>query len=462
MAVLRPTTLNIRGSDLSGSDATANRTYTLSGNVSSDGLTIITNGTALHSADFTFSSNVITFLNIVDNTDYIRITYFVELSVLTSGQATYSSPFSLTRYLGLLGAVPNKDSTSKELLGTGDASASVYWMSKCGILDGYLTLYYGATEPTATSTLTEDTDYTVDYDTSRVTLTASGITALSTDNLYADYKYNTAEILNSEMDEKLVAAENRIKRDTSVVFADSTASDPAYRKLVDEKKKGHFNPYEKVFDHSYAPLVKLQTTVNGAYTTGGSSITLTSASGFPNTGTIYIGGNKVAYTGKSSNVLTIPSSTPSIDDAAAVRGEVIEVSFEPEGTTPSYTVLDPDTEYEIDYENGRIKLLANAYHGEVQADQRIYPSNYLIRTSYMHAWHEIGEDPEIPDEIEYVTNAMAARKLAGRVVNQATMLGLNEFNPSLVEVNKEEIREILEEYSQLNVSSSMYNKQYLS
>jgi len=72
---------NKTGANCSGSSGAANRTLTLAkSNVVSTGLSVTVNGTSLHEGagkDFTISSNVITFLNIIDNSDNIRVVYFV-------------------------------------------------------------------------------------------------------------------------------------------------------------------------------------------------------------------------------------------------------------------------------------------------------------------------------------------------------------------------------------------------
>lgn len=69
------------GSNCSGSDGTANRTLTLADTTAGDnGLTVTVNGTTLHEGagkDFTISSGVITFLNVIDNSDNIRVVYFI-------------------------------------------------------------------------------------------------------------------------------------------------------------------------------------------------------------------------------------------------------------------------------------------------------------------------------------------------------------------------------------------------
>lgn len=370
-----------------------------------------------------------------------------------------SSPLSLVRFMNILKTIPNKDSTTKELVGVGDGNTVTFWLDSLGVIESTYTLYYGATEPNPTA-LTETTHYTIDLDNSKITLTSAGKTLIATNNIYAVYKYNALELLNADMLEALNTAENKLLRDTDQTFTTTTLL--AYRKVLNEPIKGHYNPYQKVFDLYYSPIIKVHTTTNGDYTTGGVSITLTDASLLPSTGTIYIGGYKVAYTAKTGNVLTIPATTSSIATGATVRGEVIELSIEPESNTPDYEVLDPDTEYEIDYNQGRFKPLANAYWGEINAEDRLYPSNYLLRVCYMQAWHSPDENATIPDEIEWCVNAIAARKMMGAVVAKAHSAGLNDFNPSLIEVDKEAIQEVIDEYKPLNVGTSMYNRQSLS
>lgn len=464
-----PITLSKTGANLTGTTGTANRTYVIvDTDIITSGMIIFVNGTPLQVGagnDFTYtgSSATITFLNVVDDSDVITITYFVS-TFPTSGDTSLGTTLTLTKFLHLLKTIPNKDSTSLELVGTGDASTTVFWLDYLGVLDETYTISYGAAA-TSTTALTETTHYTIDLDTSKVTLTSAGVTLVSTNNIYAAYSYNSTEILNSELLQALSAAKDQLLQDSEQTFSLSTDDDQAYREIVNEILYGHFNLYQKVFDFFYSPLVKIQTTVNGAFTLGETTLTLTDASLLPANGTIYVGGNKVTYTAKSDNDLTVPATTPSIADDATVRGEVIELSVQSEGTAPSYSVLDPDTEYEIDYDNGRFKILSNAYSTlsvSSTTTTSIYPQKFKIRVSYMHAWHEAGKDPTIPDDIKYAVLAIAARNLMGRVVAKATEYGLNDFSPTLIDVDVQRAKEIIEEYSNLNVGTSPYNKQSLS
>jgi hypothetical protein len=346
MANLVPRTLNITGADCTGYGS-ADSTYALTeSGILTAGMTISVNGTVLSSSDFSYSAGTITFLNVIDAADTIRIVYFYS-SLAAAGSVTYSSTLSLTMFMGLLGSVPDKDNTSLEEIGKGDNTTLTFWFDKLGVIEDTYTISYGSTASSVTA-LTEDTHYTVDLDTSKITLTTAGRTAVGSNYIYAEYKYNRAEIVNSDLTLALITAENKVRRDTEVKFADYTVTAPSYIQITNEIKKAQYDPYQKVYDFYHVPIVKIQTTVNGAYTTGGTSIILDDATGLPSSGTIYIGGEKVAYTARSSNTLTIPSSTASIDDAAVVRGEVIELSMEPEGTARDFDVLTPDTEYEMD------------------------------------------------------------------------------------------------------------------
>lgn len=128
-----PRTKNITGSDCSGTDGTADRTYTLPETaILSSGLDLVINGTTLMegaSYDFTLVSNVVTFLNIVDDSDIIRISYWISPSVSsesalsTSTSLKYATPTMLANVIGVKKTIPSWDageSPSNEAVGTGE------------------------------------------------------------------------------------------------------------------------------------------------------------------------------------------------------------------------------------------------------------------------------------------------------------------------------------------------------
>lgn len=465
MATLLPKVFETTGSTLTGSDGGTNRTLTLpNSNVSSTGIRVFVNGTFLHQGtgnDYTLSSNVVTFLNAIFNFQTIAVHYFIEESASVSPSLGFSTVFSFVKHIQALATIPNRQDQALEELGTGDNSLKDFWLNKLGIIENEFTISHG-TVSTSVTDLTLTTDYTLDLDNSKLILTSGGVTAVGTDKIFADYKYNIHQLLNSEMVEALTSAQEKIKRDTEQTFANFTDSDPSYRKVVDEIREGHFDIQDKVFDAYWQPIVRIQTTTNGAYTTGGTTITLTDASGLPNAGTIYIGENKVVYTARTLNDLTILSSTPSIADDATVRGEVIEVSKEVEGNDPVYDVIVPEKEYEIDYLHGRIAPLRKAFFGELTNSDVIFPANYKVRLTYFSAWYDKGSNPSVPQDIEEATNMIAAKKFVQRIIKKTHIEGQNNFNPNALNSGDDEIERILTHYKTLNVGHSMYNKQDVS
>lgn len=457
-------TLTISGSDCTGADTDKNRTYALpTSSIVSGDTQIFVQGVNLYqgaSKDFTMDDGTITFLNRVFDVNVITIIFFTILDTST-GNLKYSSVLSLVKHLEIFETVPNRTDNEKEEIGTGNTSDTIFWISKLGVIENTYTIFYGS-DQTTTDELTETTHYVIDLDTSQITLTAAGITLVADNKLFATYSYNNVELLNSEMIKALTAAETKVELFTEQRFANFTDDNPAYRKVIDEQIQGHYQPTGKVFEGFFNPWVELITTVNGEYTTGGTEITLTDASGFPEAGTIYIGGNKVAYSGKSTNTLTIPSATPSIDDEAVVRGEVIEVSDQPEGAALSFTVLDPELKYKIDYLNGHVNPLPNAFWGEISANARLFPSNYVIRVSYFSAWHEDGTDPIVRDDVQEVVNMIAAKKFVQRMIKKAHIAGMNDFKPDALNSGDADILMTLEYYKPLNVGGSMHDKQEVS
>lgn len=340
----------------------------------------------------------------------------------------------------------------RETVETGDSdnsiSAGAYYLSHAAVNEDTLVLYVGATS----TALTISTDYTFDSDTSKITLTSSGATALGTSDLTAEYEYCSLSNLTYNITTRLLqAAENEFEDDTDMFF--SSLTDANYRKIINEEipllKKAY--RYKTDFVTVYNPLFYLETTTSGAFTTGGTEITLTSSTGLPSSGTLYIGGNKVAYTGLSGTTLTVPSSTPSISSGAVVVPFVMEVSLESEGNTPSWTVLDYNEDYEVNFDTGYVKVLSSAFFNEVSvSDINIYQNNIRMRCSYMQVWHDAGRDPEVPAQVEDAIYTIASRIAAKRVIRK-NQIGTTQFDPAALNVDEQRVDNIKFKYSNLNM-----------
>lgn len=339
---------------------------------------------------------------------------------------------------------------SRETVASTPVTAGDYYLDQLGVDEDNLTLYVGSSN----TALTPTTDYTFNSDTSTITITSAGAAELSGEDLTAVYGFcSEGETLNYNKTKALLErTENAMEEDLDVVF--TTLSAAGYEEQLNELQRSRGGKGAYYFTYK-RPIVKVHTAVNGAYTTGGATITVDDGTGLPTGGaTIYIGGNKVTYTSRTGNDLTVPTATPSIADDAEVRMEVIEVSTDSSGSDPTYTVLTPNQDYSIDYNTGKIQLMDQYYYLNDANGDPEYGVEDRLRFTYYHAWHDINQDPVIPDEIEELIYMMAGRKLLQRTVFKSHIGGRDNFDPQQLGFSKKDIEEIKQKYRQLRVLSS--------
>jgi len=192
------------GASLTGSNGDENRTYTLSeDNSLSEGMNVIIQGTVLEfDVDYTFSSGVLTFVNRVFDAQTITIDYFV-----TQTPNGYSSTLNCVTLSGI------GNSVFGETLGTGDSSADSFDFDNPHVIDDSYKLYYGASGSNNLTDMVINVDYTLDLSTGRVLLTATGVSNLGSNVLYADYVHSP-KISDSELVSFLLAAEEEVNQVT--------------------------------------------------------------------------------------------------------------------------------------------------------------------------------------------------------------------------------------------------------
>ena len=334
---------------------------------------------------------------------------------------------------------------SRETVATTPVTATGdYHADQMGVNEDTLVLYVGSSD----TALTLTTDYTFDSDTGKISITSAGAVTVTGEDLTAAYEYSQLgkDLNYNETVRLLEQAENGVDDSCNCVFADQSEINPNYLKVSDELDTGK-GAINNLYDVNWGPVIKINTTSSGDYTTGGTSLTLSDASGLPTAATIYIGGNKVSYTSRSSNVLTIPSDTPSISGGATTRGEVVELSTSPSGVDPTFTVITPDSDYNMDYDTGEIQI-ANEYY--FQEDTTMTkPQDGLkgrIRYTYLHAWHQPGQDAVVPEEIEETVYMKAGRKLVGRTILKSLTGQRDNFNPQSFGFSKVDIEDNLKNY----------------
>lgn len=441
-----PRTQNINGSDCTGSDGEVNRTYTIpDSGMLSEGISIDINGTALMSGDFTVSGTVFTFLNNVDDTDVIRINYFLVVvqpsdSILTTSTTlNYSTPLMLTNILGLTHDVPTWDvgaTPTNEAVGTGDSSATQYFLDHQNVISDTYTLYANAVA------MTETTDYTLDTDTGEITLTAAGVTLLSTNALTAKYKYiDTPALKTSYIITVLGRAEKEVDNLVNSTFTDGTATNPGY------PVKTEIKPTEGLWTDRWIteekPLKDITSTLLSDITDSDSTLAVASGDGdkFPTSGSIIIGSEVIAYTGISTDTFTgltrgsLGTTAAAHTAADDIHTTIVFISDTTEGTDETFTIQPWDTNIFADADG----LVYRYKDASPTALSRAGVAN-RIKIIYYYGYDAV------PKDITRLTLLLAKRQLMQDNISKAIVAGRNEFRPEMMNADRIEIENIIGPY----------------
>lgn len=340
---------------------------------------------------------------------------------------------------------------------TKDQVDDVYYLAFKGLVEGSLSAVVndGSNTP-----LILTTDYTIDYAIPAITLTAAGIIKADDNDVKGKYKYFDLGLDKDYTEGLLTRAEGWVENECETVFAKQDEDSPVYNFTNGEPLQGQ-GSIDNLYSVSNYCLVKLQTTVNGAYTTGSTEITLTDSTGFPSTGTIYIGGNEVSYTAinYTTHIITVPSTTPSIVDTSVVRGEIIKVSNDGQGTVPTFTILTPGSDYEIDYDTGEIQLMNGLYNNYVGTASQFYvPQEGVqnrLQASYFHAFHEVGKTCSYKDDLLELIYMVAANFMDIRMIRKAVAQLNSTRDITGLRFSKETINELLVNYKLHNISRTV-------
>ena len=453
VTIQTPRNVQTTGASLTGTDATTNRTYTLPFDNVVSGLTEIhINGAFLHEGtgkDFTISSNLITFLNAVFNDQIITINYYTQQSGTVTTSSDYVSTLQLARFMGIESTVPDYNTTGssrlKETIGTGDNTETIFWLDNARVLAGSYAIYYGTTEAGSTA-LTETTHYSVNKDLGKVTLTSAGVTLVATKNIYGAYSYVSADagVTDTQLQSAIDRAKQEIHTKTYQKWYDGTAATPGYDSVSNEEQDGQGNWNREYYLKNY-PIPNVSTTLSSPLTVGALTANVASTAGFPESGTFGISANKIEYTSKATALfLGLTGVSATCVTSSVIHPYVIETSTSDQGTTPSYDVLQKDKDYDINIRTGRVHLyekeptpsnaiIFNAY------PERMVPNRF--RGSY------IWGNSSIPDDIKRLNLMMASKDVLHKIVRKGHVTGLNGFVPAMINVDDEDIKAIIDNYT---------------
>ena len=260
----------------------------------------------------------------------------------------YTTTSQLAEIIGILKAVPSWDiaaTPTNEAVGTGDNSNTQFFLDQKNILASSYTLYANAVAMTEGSA----GDYTIDKDTGEITLTAAGVTTLSTNNLTAKYDYSSNGMSDSFLTSTLERAETETDNVVNSIFTDGTATNPAYPLTTEiQSSEGIFLDRIIVKEK---PLKDIATTLDGDHNDSITTISLASGTGtnYPSTGSIIINSEVITYTGVSTDDLTGCTRAAEGTTAAAhtdgddVHSTILFTSDTTEGSSVVWTVQPWDT-----------------------------------------------------------------------------------------------------------------------
>ena len=449
-----PRTLNITGASATGSSGTVNRTYTISDtDIMSAGFDLIVNGTTLHEGsgkDFTRSGSVVTFLNKLWDASIIRINYFI-LSPSATATTTlkYATPLQFAQILGIVNDIPsweNSTSPTRENVGTGDDSTTIFYLDQKSVISDTYTLTHGTSEASLT-TLTETTHYTIDNDTSTITLTSAGVTEVGTDNIYATYKYYSNGMKDSYIISVLSRAEKEVENTTNTFYTDATQTNPTYPLETEiQPSPGYFRDQIIV---NKRPLVDVETTLDGAHDASTTTISLASGTGdnYRSSGYIIINSEVISYTGVSTDDLTgcvrgaLGTTAAAHSDGDAVHSTILFLSNTAEGTAVTFTVQPWNTKMHAT-EEGLLFSFADSVFVSSQYPDRLTKQDIANRVKiiYLYGYNTI------PADITRLTLLFGKRALMQDSIGSSIIKGRNEFRPEMFNADENEMQTIINSY----------------
>jgi len=367
----------------------------------------------------------------------------------------YATTDQLNEFMVMKAEIPNpaivSDTRLVEEVGTGTGVATTFYLDHGFVIASSYTLYYGATEEASLAQpLTETTHYTIDADLGKITLTGAGVTLVATNKIYAAYSYNSIGFKDTELQVVLNRMEDVIDKSTRNHWTDGTAATPNYNQLLDEKAIGQ-GLYKRDYFTAQRPLPDVSTTLNGAEAIGQTELTVVSTTGFPSTGYLGIGIEKITYASKTDTVFTVTATTIAHADGAKVLPYVFEASNTVEGTDPSWTILEEDADYDLDLYTGKVRLMSSQFNvTDAQAFDLQPPTKVPNRFRLSYIW---GSD-SIPGDITQLTLMMAAKDLIHRAVRKAHSQGMNNFEPGMIDVDYSWIENTIKSYKNMRAGTT--------
>ena len=253
-------------------------------------------------------------------------------------------------------------------------------------------------------------------------------------------------LTDTQITDALQRAQYEIDQRTKTHFASGTST-PDYVSVKDEKHDGQGRNDRTYYTIRY-PIASFSSYLAGSTQIGAGTVNLNDATQFPSSGVVGIESDKVAYTGVSGSALTGATGITTVHLAGTVNvlPYVVEISTDDQGANPTWQEMNPDTEYDIDVDAGRVYLFKNNIINSYYTTDNPPPyTPNRVRFNYLYGWAP-DTNGNVPVEIKKLTLMIVTRDLMRTIVMKAHMRGFNQFNPSMINVNDEQIEEYIKRF----------------
>lgn len=372
--------------------------------------------------------------------------------IYLTSNTEYGTTIKLAEFMGIKETIPDPkvigSSRGLELVGAGDGSTTRFYLDHAYVIASSYTLYYGATENAALAQpLTETTHYTMSKDEGYISLTSTGKTLISTSNIYAAYSFNTLQLTDTQAQDALNRAGAEIEKRTSTKWTDGTATTPSYAQVTNEKQDGK-GSYDRDYYTKKYPLPDVSTQLTADTAIGATTLNVDATAGFPATGYLLIGSEKITYSAKATTTFTCTATTAAHSDNDYVKPYVVEISTTESGTEPDWTVLAENTDFDVDLNTGKVHIFVTQYdltYFALQYPPRGVPNRF--RFTYLYGFSSI------PEDVKRLCLMIAARDLMHTGVRKKTADGYGEFNAELVDIDERWIEDTIQSYKSLKISN---------
>ncbi len=361
---------------------------------------------------------------------------------------SYATPLELSQFMGIEGIIPDISIVSgdrlKEEVGAGTATQTRFFLDQAYVITDSYNIKYGPSESQTGTTLTENTHYTLNKDRREITLTGAGTAEVGTNNIYAEYSYNKIGLTDTQITDALNRAAQGVDSKTNTNFTIAGTTTPTYIQSTNEEHMGK-GRFDKEYFLDNFPIPEFSTKLTQAMGATAVTIFADDTTGFPERGVFLIESDKISYGGKQVGGSAFTGCSASVGHLVGteIQPIVIEISGTYPGTDPVWEVISKDSEFDVDFNSGRISL----YRSDrlLSTLSLTFPPAMVpnrFRASYLSGYSDT------PEDIKHLTLMLASKDLLHLAVRKAQSSGFNDFRPEQINIDDDFIEKVIAEYHQ--------------